>query len=145
MVGGNGERQHDPDPGDGSKLGRSGTAYWINGGGRNHFDSNVAAAVVECTYCYGFKFDNVENGDLQFPLSQGDDPYMGGGETVDAYTVGINNFVNNEAYAVPNGLTIWWECTRGDLPRSNCSSHIESFNVWHHPVSYTHLTLPTKA
>ena len=132
VVGGNGERQHDPDPGDGSKLGRSGTAYWINGGGRNHFDSNVAAAVVECTYCYGFKFDNVENGDLQFPLSQGDDPYMGGGETVDAYTVGINNFVNNEAYAVPNGLTIWWECTRGDLPRSNCSSHIESFNVWHH-------------
>ena len=33
VVGGNGERQHDPDPGDGSKLGRAGSAYWFNGGG----------------------------------------------------------------------------------------------------------------
>ena len=132
IVGGNGERLHDPDPTDGSKLGRAGSAYWFNGGGRNHFENNVAAAVVECVYCYGFKFDNVDNSTLQFPRNQGDDPHMGGGVSVDPYTVGINDFINNEAYAVPNGLTIWWECSRGDTPRSNCSSHIELFSVWHH-------------
>ena len=132
VIGGNGERQHDPDPGDGSKLGRAGTAFWFNGGGRNRFENNIAAAVVECTYCYGFKFDNVLNENLEFPVEQGSDPFMAGGETVSAYTIGINHFTGNEAYAVPNGLTIWWECTRGDFPRDNCSSQIESFHVWHH-------------
>ena len=74
VVGGNGERLHDPDPGDGSKLGRAGTGFWFNGGGRNFYRNNVAAAIAECVYCYAFKFDNVSNGQLQFPSSQGDDP-----------------------------------------------------------------------
>ena len=132
VVGGNGERLHDPDPGDGSKLGRAGTGFWFNGGGRNFFHNNVAAAVVECVYCYGFKFDNVSNGTLNFPTQQGADPHMGGGQNISADAVGLNNFVGNEAYAVPNGLTIWWECTVFETPNDNCSSNVDSFRVWHH-------------
>ena len=132
VVGGNGERLHDPDPGDGSKLGRAGTGFWFNGGGRNFFHNNVAAAVVECVYCYGFKFDNVSNGTLNFPTQQGADPHMGGGQNITAVAVGLNNFVGNEAYAVPNGLTIWWECTVFETPNDNCSSNVDSFRVWHH-------------
>jgi hypothetical protein len=56
----------------------------------------------------------------------------GGGESVAASDIGINDFVGNEAYAVPNGLTVWWECTHGDFPTVGCGSNIESFHIWHH-------------
>jgi len=69
-------REVDTDPGDGSKLGRAGVAYWFNGGGLNRFEGNVAAAVYECIYCYGFKFDNKRNGELMFPRNKGDNPHM---------------------------------------------------------------------
>jgi len=132
VIGGTGERTHDPDPGDRSKLGRAGTGFWFNGGGRNFYESNVVAAVAECIYCFGFKFDNVYNGDLLFPTSQGSDPHMMGGEIINADAVGLNNFVDNEAYAMPNGLTVWWECTFGGYPNDNCSSELDSFQSWHH-------------
>jgi hypothetical protein len=138
VIGGNGARDEDLDPGDGSKSGRAGTAFWFNGGGRNSFHNNIAAAVVECEYCYGFKFDNVHGGGVEspsaftFPLEQGADPHMSDGEIVEANAIGINSFVGNETYAVPNGLTVWWECTYGDVPTDGCSSSIESFHVWHH-------------
>jgi len=132
VVGGNGERTVDRDPGDGTKLGRSGVGYWFNGGGRNYFEDNVAADIAECVHCYGFKFDNVRNGELVFPISQGSDPYMDGGETINADGVGLNNFSGNEAYAVPNGMTVWWECTYGGYPNDNCSSRLDGFKLWHH-------------
>ena len=134
VINGNGEREEDRDPSDGSKLGRAGSAYWFNGGGRNHFDSNVAAAVYECEFCYGFKFDNIRNSEFVFPREQGSDPFMEGGDIVSASTVGIPDFDSNEAYSVPNGLTIWWKCTFGDFPEDNdiCRSDITSFSVWHH-------------
>ena len=131
VIGGNGVRTSDQDPGDNSKLGRSGSGYWFNGGGRNFFQDNVVAAIAECVYCYGFKFDNVRNGQLLFPLQQGDVPHMEG-EHIAAEAVGLNNFVDNEAYAVPNGMTVWWECTFSDFPDDSCSSQIDSFKVWHH-------------
>lgn len=133
VVGGNGNRLEDRDPGDGTKLGRAGVGYWFNGGGRNFFERNVAADIGECVYCYGFKFDNVRNGELVFPSSQGADPHVEGGETVAADAVGIKSFVGNEAYGVPNGMTVWWECTFGTLrPNDECSSRIDSLHVWHH-------------
>ncbi len=131
VIGGNGVRTSDPDPGDNSKLGRSGSAYWFNGGGRNFFENNVAAAIAECVYCYGFKFDNVRNGQLLFPIQQGDMPHLEG-ESIAAEAVGLNNFIDNEAYAVPNGLTVWWECTFSDYPNESCSSQIDGFKLWHH-------------
>ncbi|MEZ4676710.1 MAG: G8 domain-containing protein [Caldilineaceae bacterium] len=132
VVGGNNERTEDRDPGDNSKLGRAGVAYWFNGGGGNLIEENVAAAVAECTYCYGFKFDNVYNGDLMVPTDQGADPHDGGGTMVDSYTIGITDFRRNEAYAVPNGLTIWWVCTEWETPRDACTSTVKDFHVWHH-------------
>lgn len=132
VIGGNGARTPDQDPGDGSKLGRAGVGYWFNGGGRNFYEKNFAADVAECVYCFGFKFDNVRNGELLFPSSQGSDPHMDGGETINADVIGINNFSDNEAYAVPNGITVWWKCTFGDYPRENCSSRLDGFRVWHH-------------
>ena len=134
VVGGNGERLEDIDPFDGTKSGRAGVGFWFNGGGRNSFQNNIAADVVECIYCFGFKFDNVfpESTEVSFPSSQGDDPFIDGGETIAASFVGINDFVGNEAYAVPNGMTVWWVCTTFETPRDNCSSQLESFNVWHH-------------
>ena len=131
VVGGNGERTEDRDPGDGTKLGRAGVAYWFNGGGGNVFEDNVAAAVAECTYCYGFKFDNVYNGNVEIPESQGDDPHDGGGVVVDSYTIPIAHFRRNEAYAVPNGLTIWWVCTEYETSRPGCWSEVRDFRVWH--------------
>ena len=132
VVGGNGARTEDTDPGDGTKLGRAGVGYWFNGGGRNFIEQNVAADVAECIYCYGFKFDNVRNGELTFPTKQGSIPHMDGGETVLAETVGLNNVVGNETYAVPNGLTVWWECSFGDFPVEGCTSRVDDFQVWHH-------------
>ncbi len=132
IVGGNGARTQDPDPGDGSKLGRAGVAFWFNGGGNNFFEDNVAADVAECTYCYGFKFDNVYNGTITIPQAHGADPFEGGGMTVDSYTIGINHFLRNQVYAVPNGLTIWWVCTEWETPRNACSSVVKDFRVWHH-------------
>lgn len=132
VIGGNGQRTEDRDPGDGSKLGRAGTGYWFNGGGRNFFEKNIVAAIANCVYCYGFKFDNVSNGELLFPITQGSDPYLDGGEIINADVVGLNNFTGNEAYAVPNGLTVWWECTFGDYPNDDCSSRLDAFSVWHH-------------
>lgn len=145
VIGGNGARTEDTDPNEGSKLGRSGTGFWFNGGGRNYIEGNVVAAVSDCdtyvesptpdgsrpAYCYGYKFDNVRNGDLLFPVSQGSDPHHGGGETVSAYSIGINHFTDNEAYAVPNGITVWWECSFWIYPDDNCSSYLDSFTVWH--------------
>ncbi|MCB0185532.1 MAG: hypothetical protein KDE31_14790, partial [Caldilineaceae bacterium] len=84
------------------------------------------------TYCYGFKFDNVFNGDLLIPLAQGADPHDGGGVVTDSYTIGLTDFVRNEAYAVPNGLTIWWVCAEYETPRDNCFSTVQEFRVWHH-------------
>jgi len=89
---------------------------------------NVAAAVAECVYCYGFKFDNVYNDELMFPTAQGSDPHMDGGEMVDPYTIPINDFTDNEAYAVPNGLTVWWICSFGDYTNDNCSSRLDG--IW---------------
>ncbi|MEZ4510507.1 MAG: G8 domain-containing protein [Chloroflexota bacterium] len=132
VVGGNGERFEDQDVSDGSKLGRAGIAYWFNGGGGNVYRHNVAAAVEECIYCYGFKFDNVYNGDVMIPTAQGADPHMGGGIMVDSYTIGLTDFANNEAYAVPNGITIWWVCAEFETPREGCSSLMKDFVVWHH-------------
>ena len=132
VVGGNGARTHDPDPGDASKLGRAGVGYWFNGGGGNTFEDNVAADVFECTYCYGFKFDNVYVSSVRLPRSRGDDPHASGGLATDPYTIGLRQFARNEAYAVPNGLTIWWMCTEFETPRDACSSLVESFRVWHH-------------
>lgn len=131
IVGGNGARTHDPDPGDGSKLGRAGVAFWFNGGGGNVIEDNVAAAVEECVYCYGYKFDNVYNGDVEVPVAPGADPHQGGGQLVDSYDIGIEAFRRNEAYGVPNGLTIWWVCTDFEDPRDTCSSRVEDFRVWH--------------
>jgi len=132
VIGGNNERTEDRDPGDNSKLGRAGVAYWFNGGGGNVIEENVAAAVAECTYCYGFKFDNVYNGELMIPSAPGADPHDGGGIMVDSYTIGLTDFVGNEAYAVPNGLTIWWVCTEWETPRDACTSTVKDFHVWHH-------------
>lgn len=132
VIGGNGARTEDRDPSDNSKSGRAGTGYWFNGGGSNYYEKNVVAAIIECVYCYGFKFDNVRNGDLLFPTVQGADPHIGGGYLVSFDTVGINHFKYNEAYAVPNGLTVWWACTYGEWPTDNCNSRIDSFHLWHH-------------
>lgn len=132
VVGGNGERTEDTDPTDGSKLGRAGVAYWFNGGGGNAINDNVAAAVEECIYCYGFKFDNVWTGDVVVPATQGADPHDGGGITVDSYSIGLTRFQGNEAYAVPNGITIWWVCTEYETPREGCYSLMKDFAVWHH-------------
>lgn len=132
VLGGNGARTEDRDPGDGTKLGRAGVGYWFNGGGGNHFQDNVAAAVAECTYCYGFKFDNVYNGDVLIPNGPGADPHGGGGQTVDSFTIGLTDFQRNEAYAVPNGITIWWVCTMFEMPRDSCFSTLRDFHVWHH-------------
>ncbi|MEZ4731979.1 MAG: G8 domain-containing protein [Caldilineaceae bacterium] len=131
VIGGNNERTEDRDPGDNSKLGRAGVAYWFNGGGGNQIVENIAAAVVECTSCYGFKFDNVYNGDVMLPTAQGADPHAGGGVMTNSYTIGLTNFVRNEAYAVPNGLTIWWVCTDYETPIDSCSSTVHEFRVWH--------------
>jgi G8 domain-containing protein len=122
----------DADPGDKSKLGRAGVGYWFNGGGNNTFEDNVAAAVAECTYCYGFKFDNMMLNDLTIPASQGANPMEGGGQTVDPYNIGITHFQRNETYAVPNGLTIWWVCTEHLTPSDTCSSTVKDFRVWNH-------------
>ncbi len=132
VVGGNNERTEDRDPGDNSKLGRAGVAYWFNGGGGNVIAENVAAAVAECTNCYGFKFDNVYNGAVMIPSTQGADPHDGSGTMMDPYTIGLTDFRRNEAYAVPNGLTIWWVCTEYETPRDECTSTIQAFRVWHH-------------
>ena len=133
IVGGTGGRTEDRDPGEGTKLGRAGVSYWFNGGGGNIYEDNVAAYVAECTYCYGFKFDNVYNSPVTIPTSQGADPYVAGqGTTVDSYTIGLQQFVRNEAYAVPNGLTIWWVCTEYETPRDSCTSLVKDFRLWHH-------------
>ena len=132
VVGGTGARTHDPDPGDFTKLGRAGVGYWFNGGGGNTFEDNVAADVFECTYCYGFKFDNVYVSTALLPRVQGDDPHASGGVPTDPYTIGLRRFVRNEAYAVPNGLTIWWMCTEFETPRDACTSTVDGFRVWHH-------------
>ena len=132
VVGGNGERTSDLDPFDGTKSGRAGVGYWFNGGGRNSIRDNVAADVVDCTWCFGFKVDNVRSGELIFPSEQGSDPLVDGGETVDGNLIGFNDFVGNEAYAVPNGLTVWWLCTTFETPHPGCSSNLDSFQVWHH-------------
>lgn len=132
IIGGNNERLEDVDPSDGSKLGRAGFAYWFNGGGGNIYHHNIAAAVEECLYCYGFKFDNVYNGDVVIPTAQGADPHAGGGMTVDSYTIGLTDFAYNEAYAVPSGITIWWVCTEYETPREGCSSLMQDFAIWHH-------------
>jgi|GEM_PF-3004437 len=134
VVGGNGERLADLDPFDNTKSGRAGVGFWFNGGGRNSVVDNVAADVTECTFCFGFKFDNVFPADatVLFPDAQGQDPLIEGGETVPAKFVGINDFVDNEAYAVPNGMTVWWVCATFETPHDNCSSNLDSFNVWHH-------------
>jgi len=132
IVGGNGARTEDTDPGDLSKLGRAGVGYWFNGGGGNTFEDNVAADVFECTYCYGFKFDNVYVDTVRLPRAQGDDPHASGGVPTDPYTIGLRRFSRNEAYGVPNGLTIWWMCTLFESPRDGCSSLVDEFRVWHH-------------
>lgn len=131
VIGGNNEPREDRDPSDNTKLGRAGVAYWFNGGGGNQIEENIAAAVVECISCYGFKFDNVYNDDLLLPAGQGADPYAGGGVLTDSYTIGLTDFVRNEAYAVPNGLTIWWVCTNYETPVDSCSSTVQEFRVWH--------------
>jgi len=117
VVGGNGARTEDSDPGDGSKLGRAGVGYWFNGGGGSTFEDNIAADVFECVYCYGFKFDNVYVFTVRLPRQQGDDPHTSGGVPTDPYTFGLRRFLRNEAYAVPNGLTVWWICTEFETPR----------------------------
>lgn len=132
IIGGNGARTEDRDPSDQSKLGRAGVGYWFNGGGKNFYENNVAAVVYECIYCYGYKFDNMYISNLVIPMSQGKDPYAGEGETADPYNIGITHFINNEAYAVPNGLTVWWLCTEFETPRDTCFSSIKNFQIWHH-------------
>lgn len=132
VVGGNGSRTHDPDPVDGTKLGRAGVGYWFNGGGGNLYEDNVAADVFECVYCYGFKFDNVYVGPVQLPRQPGDDPHRSGVVPTDPYTIGLTAFTRNEAYAVPNGLTVWWMCTEFETPREGCSSLVKDFRIWHH-------------
>jgi len=131
VIGGNNERSEDRDPSDNTKLGRAGVAYWFNGGGGNQIEENIAAAVAECTSCYGFKFDNVYNGDLLLPTGRGADPHDGGGVLTSSYTIGLTDFVRNEAYAVPNGLTIWWVCTDYETPIDSCSSTVHEFRIWH--------------
>lgn len=131
VIGGNNEPREDRDPSDNTKLGRAGVAYWFNGGGGNQIVENIAAAVVECVSCYGFKIDNVYNGDLPLPTSQGADPHNGGGVLTSAYTIGLTDFVRNEAYAVPSGLTIWWVCTDYETPIDSCWSTVQEFRVWH--------------
>lgn len=131
VVGGNGARDEDRDPGDNTKLGRAGVGFWFNGGGGNFFAENVAAALAECISCYGFKFDNVANGDVTIPIQPGADPHAGDGKTTDSYTIGLTDFVDNEVYAAPNGLTIWWVCTEYETPRDNCTSTVQNFRVWH--------------
>ncbi|MCB9156666.1 MAG: G8 domain-containing protein [Caldilineaceae bacterium] len=131
VVGGNNERQEDRDPSDNSKLGRAGVAYWFNGGGGNEIVENVAAAVAECTYCYGFKFDNVFNDAVMIPTAQGADPHNGGGVMTDSYAIGLTQFAANEVYAAPSGLTIWWVCTEFEIPREGCTSTMKDFHVWH--------------
>ena len=66
------------------------------------------------------------------PAFKGADPHHGQGIVVDSYTVGLGSFARNEAYAVPNGLTIWWVCTEFETPRDGCSSLVQDFRVWHH-------------
>lgn len=131
VIGGNNEPREDRDPSDNTKLGRAGVAYWFNGGGGNQIEENIAAAVAECTSCYGFKVDNVYNGDLMLPTGRGADPQHEGGVLTDSYTIGLTDFVRNEAYAVPNGLTIWWVCTNYETPIDSCSSTVQEFRVWH--------------
>lgn len=131
VIGGNNEPREDRDPSDNTKLGRAGVAYWFNGGGSNQIVENIAAAVAECTSCYGFKIDNVYNGDLMLPAGRGADPQHGGGVLTSSYTIGLTDFVRNEAYAVPNGLTIWWVCTDYETPIDSCSSTVQEFRVWH--------------
>jgi hypothetical protein len=134
IVGGNGARVEDRDPGDKSKLGRAGVSYWLNGGGNNIFEDNIAAAVNECTYCYGFKFDNIGvSTSLKIPAFQGADPYATDGATiVNGFTIGLTQFARNESYAVPNGLTIWHYCTDLEDPVAPCSNEIKDFRLWHH-------------
>ena len=131
VIGGNNEPREDRDPSDNTKLGRAGVAYWFNGGGGNQMAENVAAAVAECTSCYGFKIDNVYNGDLMLPTARGADPQHDGGVLTSSYTIGLTDFVRNEAYAVPNGLTIWWVCTDYETPIDSCWSTVQEFRVWH--------------
>lgn len=131
VIGGNNEPREDRDPSDNTKLGRAGVAYWFNGGGGNQIEENIAAAVAECTSCYGFKIDNVYNDDLMLPTGRGADPQHGGGVLTSSYTIGLTDFVRNEAYAVPNGLTIWWVCTNYETPIDSCSSTVQEFRVWH--------------
>jgi hypothetical protein len=116
IVGGNGERVHDPDPGDGSKLGRAGVGFWFNGGVGNTIDDNVAADVVDCVYCYGMKIDNT---------------YNAGSATAPAYAVGFTSFDNNEFYATPNGFTAWWVCQLYETPNDSCTVSFDNFKVWH--------------
>ena len=131
VVGGNGEQFQDQDPSDGSKLGRAGVGYWFNGGGLNSIRNNVAADIAECIYCYGFKFDNVYNDILSVPKRQGDEPWRRGQTLLNPYEIPITDFVGNESYATPNGLTIWWICAEFERPYDGCASTIKNFSVWH--------------
>lgn len=133
IIGGNNARTEDVDPIDKTKLGRAGVSYWFNGGGGNIFEDNIAAGVAHCPFCYGYKFDNIGANTRSIPVSQGSDPYVPGqGKIIDGYEIGITRFERNEAYAVPNGLTVWWLCTELEEPRDNCSSVIKDFRLWHH-------------
>jgi hypothetical protein len=134
IVGGNGNRSSDGDPSDGSKLGRAGIGFWINGVGYlSEYDGNIGADGYNTVYGYGgFKFDNVAIAKITVPVTQGADPHeVGQGKQMDGYAIGMTHFKGNEVYASSGAHSPWWICSEWNKPRPGCSSRWEDVRIWH--------------
>lgn len=104
--------------------GREGTGFWFHGT-HNIIRSNVVSNVK--TYAYTYYMEDVNN--IQQPAFQGADPAEHG--KTGSAKAAVTEFLDNEAYGVSNGLTLWHLGAGFMTTYAVEESVFKNFRLWH--------------
>jgi hypothetical protein len=109
-------------------FGFEGAGFWFRTG-NNYISNNISADIAGG---YGYTIYQRYTSSIKVPSFQGADPSVDGQYTlVNMNAQALREFSNNEAYAVSNGLTVWWVGTVDTVPIiSTPESLIQNLHVW---------------
>jgi PKD repeat protein len=120
--------------GTGARLDKQfqGDGFWFQNP-NNHVTNNIATDINNngwASYSYGFDVDATYVGTVKVAAYQGADPTKAGQSVaVNMNAVPLLEFANNELYASPRGLTLWWLGTSFETVMGNAGT-VKNMVVW---------------
>ena len=118
--------------------GREGVGFYfrgVNNIARRNVAANILGANGDLEAAYGYKFFQYYLGKVSIPTAKG----AATRTVVDAHTLPVREFSDNEVYNADQGVTYWWIGSFSSEPRTTQFSVLRNTRVWHvHNIGLYH-------